>query len=668
MKRLLALGALAILIAAAVFGRSLAVSDTSYSVDSSYKITSDGVGTVSHVINAKNTSAEKTPVLLKIPIAGSEVSSITAKVDDNNVSATISDDGSVVDVKLPDLTGKDKAWKLTLSYKSQMVGELGRSKAIQIPTLGGTGLAITNQKTVVSADLAIGLVVALPAPDKTDIAVGEQIFTYENKTGPVTDAVTLVVGDTTTALVDISSELKNNGWWWKTVELTLPPDTNQQQVILSSLEPKPSNVRLDQDGNILAQYRLGPKKSINVTARAIINVKNLSYTLDSKKTLNDIDQSLIDLYTKETDKWSGGKVETNVNPVSSVSEIIQTIYDAVLSRARAQTALDNNQDLASTNIDDSGKYADLLIGELRANGVPARAVLGKIVSDGQFILNEGQSQIWAEAYIPDIGWVTMDPAFGIFGDYYGNSDVMHVGLALWGVSDSLPPVNLDLMNVTYSSDAFEIPEQAPVPSALKTVIFPGISIMKVNVEMPPGVITDGNALEYSDQIKTLGSLAPMQTAESKALRFGAAAFNNEEVKYGYSDDGLTLTTEVATTQSTISYVVLIIEAVLLLLGAASFFFIRKRRFVSKYKPSKDSLIMHDEDSGGDVENIDMVGFKPIKEEAPPTPKKPPANAEPKTTSKPDPKLPMSRGTIDAHGNGNGFQKPSAQNSRRHIVQ
>ncbi len=662
MKRLLAFSALAILITLAVFGRSLAASDTSYSIDSIYRVTSDGVGTVSHVINASNSTAAKTPASLKIPVAGSEVSSISARANNKNAAVTISENGSFIEIKLPDLTGKGKTWKLTLDYKSQMLTELGKSKAIQVPTMRDIGLTIASQKTVVSADLSIGLAVALPAPTKTDISIGEQIFTYENKTGSVADAVTLIFESATTALVDFSSELKNNGWWWKTVELTLPPDTNQQQVILSSLEPKPSNVRLDQDGNILAQYRLGPKKSINVTASAVVSVKNLSYDLDSKKNVNDISQSLKDLYTSQTDKWFGGRVDVSVNPVSPVSEIVQTIYDAVLAQARTDLKLENNQDLIGTNIDSASKYADMLIGELRANGVPARAVLGKLISDGQFILGNALNHTWVEAYIPDTGWVTVDPALATHGDYYGSSDVMHVGLALWGVSDHLPPIDMKFIDVTYSPDAFKIPEATPVLSAVKTVIFPGVSVMRINVEMPPGVITDGNAIELDGQIRMLGSLAPMQITRSNLLRYGGAAFGSEEVKYGYSD-GQVLTTEVASTSSTTSYVVLIIETILLVIGVAVFFFLRKRRSRSRYKPSKDSLVMHDEDSGGEVENIDMVGAKSANVESERTP-----NLQTPSISNVAPKPPTTRDTINTSGNGNSFQKPSTQNPRHHVIQ
>src|SRR5680860_36751 len=456
MKRTIALLTLGALLVLALVAPTLASSDTGYIFDSQYKVSKDGSAKISHLITAKNGSADKTPEALMISVAGTNVHAISAVLnDDKNLSAVLSDDGASIKIPLPDLSGKDKQWKLVLNYQSDVLKDLGSSKVAQLPALKDIGLNISSQKTVISADLSTGLAVVLPTPAKTDISVGEQLFTYENKTGPVMDSVSLIFGDSVTAVVDVSTELKNDGWWWKTVEMTLPPDTNQQQVILNSLEPSPSNVRLDQDGNIIAQYKLGPKKSINVVAKALIDVKNLGYDLNSDKKIDDINPNLQDLYTASTNKWNGDSLDIQVNPVDPVTKIVQTIYDAVVDNARQNTAIANNLELIGANLDDSSQYTDSLIGELRASGVPAREVLGKLVTDGQFILDIPAQHTWVEAYIPDAGWVMLDPSLAIYSNHYGFSDILHVGLALWGVSDHLPPVVMDTSAVSYSSDPFE---------------------------------------------------------------------------------------------------------------------------------------------------------------------------------------------------------------------
>jgi transglutaminase-like putative cysteine protease len=68
---------------------------------------------------------------------------------------------------------------------------------------------------------------------------------------------------------------------------------------------------------------------------------------------------------------------------------------------------------ASSPIDDvlrEGKgvcqdFAHLMIGVLRSFGIPARYVSGYIHRPGQ----ESQSHAWAEAWLPETGWVAMDP-------------------------------------------------------------------------------------------------------------------------------------------------------------------------------------------------------------------------------------------------------------------
>ena len=68
---------------------------------------------------------------------------------------------------------------------------------------------------------------------------------------------------------------------------------------------------------------------------------------------------------------------------------------------------------ASSPVDDvlrAGKgvcqdFAHLMIAVLRSFGVPARYVSGYIHRPGQ----ESQSHAWAEAWLPEVGWVAMDP-------------------------------------------------------------------------------------------------------------------------------------------------------------------------------------------------------------------------------------------------------------------
>ncbi len=57
-------------------------------------------------------------------------------------------------------------------------------------------------------------------------------------------------------------------------------------------------------------------------------------------------------------------------------------------------------------------YAHIFIACARAGGVPARFVSGHFLrSDGT--VNQEAGHAWAEAFVPDLGWVGFDPANGI---------------------------------------------------------------------------------------------------------------------------------------------------------------------------------------------------------------------------------------------------------------
>jgi transglutaminase-like putative cysteine protease len=57
-------------------------------------------------------------------------------------------------------------------------------------------------------------------------------------------------------------------------------------------------------------------------------------------------------------------------------------------------------------------YAHIFIACARSGGVPARFVSGHFLrSDG--MVHQPAGHAWAEAFVPDLGWVGFDPANGI---------------------------------------------------------------------------------------------------------------------------------------------------------------------------------------------------------------------------------------------------------------
>ena len=77
---------------------------------------------------------------------------------------------------------------------------------------------------------------------------------------------------------------------------------------------------------------------------------------------------------------------------------------------------------------DCGSYTALFVALCRAGGVPARPVAGC------WAQGENQWHCWAEFFIPDVGWIPVDPSAGDRGTkqrayYFGNLDSNRVSLA-----------------------------------------------------------------------------------------------------------------------------------------------------------------------------------------------------------------------------------------------
>lgn len=581
-----------------------------YSVDTVYDVPKDGASTVTHLVSANNSSNETPPKTIQVPVVGSEITAVTATGSNRaDLQATYDEGSQLITVPIPaGLAGSNKEWSFTLSYESDLMRSFGETQVIQIPKLELPDISLAEQTARITADLDLGFATTRgPEPTTTDISVGKQVVSYSNEAGPLNESITLLFGETAVADVSVNATLSNSSFWWKTVRFALPPDTNQQQVLIQSIEPEPSAVKLDPDGNVVVEYNLGPKQDVSVVASALVQVNSLAYNTDSSQTINDIDQQLKDRYTAATENWQPQNFDIQVGD-SPVVDIVRQIQDAVI-----QTVTD---DISSSPLNVPSrsqglKYADMLVGELRSSGIPARVVLGKVFSDGNELLSEPINHAWAEAYVPGIGWMTLDPAFSTHADYFGATDVTHVGLVLWGINDDRPPVSLEATNVSFGESEFSVPEEQPHITARKYIIFPGISVLSTSVQTPAGAIVDNTAVKtVSDgAIIPLGSLAPLQTAQNRTLRMGGSAFSSETIEYGLlSGDELLAS---ASQESSLSYLIVFYEIAVIIIALFIVGVIRLRRNrLNRTARSREAVQMHEEAEGENIEEENLIHTPP----------------------------------------------------------
>jgi hypothetical protein len=609
--------------------------DYGLKVSSTVTVAESGQASVKQLFSVTGADKTNLPASTSVNIVGSQPAGLSASgTDGTKLTTQYNSDSNFVTISIPaSQRDSTKAWSFSLSYKSQLLSQYGATSAVQIPAMD-TNLDITSQTTTLSADLDLGFAtVRSRQPSKTGIGVGQQILTFTSK-GAEDESLLVVFGEQTFVTAKFSTELNNPSWWWEEVGLTLPPDTNQQRVIIESIQPTPSKVRLDKDGNIVVFFNMGPLGSRQVEVTAHLSIDNPSYELSSARPVSETEALLSERYTQTTDAWQPLNLDIETTEDATSADIAKAVFDGVVAQAKEQMVNQESFDLSLRT--SALKMSDWLAGELRNRGIPARLVLGVSMSNGRVLGENANSHAWVEANLAGVGWVTLDPYFGVYSGLYGSADPLRIAMGLWGLEDDRPPVDLGLASFQFNDEApasMDSYGQLGV-SAKKYMILPFISIFNQSVSLSAGGIVDGVTLANQREEFVLGSLAPYQQATQRTLLAGASSFARENVKASVaSDEDSTVETESST-----SYIILIIQGALLLVWLAWRWLKKRSRRQpktpsTKIRRSKESLTLHDEALGGSIENENLV----IQSDILPQPVRP-AEDHPDNTPPPTSKL------------------------------
>ena len=369
------------------------------------------------------------------------------------------------------------------------------------------------------------------------------------------NSVQLLFGDSTTYKVNFAYPLKNESSSKKDFEIALPPSTSSQTVFIEKIEPAPVSTRVDTDGNVIAKYILDSNQSSTVKVDVLADVKYIEYNLANSGTLSDIPQSLKNDYTKPTKYWPANntqikqKAQEITQGKNSVAEKVKAINDYVIQ------TLNYNNEKIKYNIRQGGlealndpnnvvclEYSDLSISLLRAAGIPARMPVGYGYS-GDLKKSPSVSDSlhsWVQAYIPNNGWINLDPTWGEKFNNFGISDIDHLAFAIWGANDSQPPAitaegvdtnyQYEEVSLSYTDIVPTISNDAKITST-NWVILPFISINTYRVVGPSNAtVFDAGVLQTNASSKKLTevrTLAPAEKVTGSIWNFGLsfASFN-----------------------------------------------------------------------------------------------------------------------------------------------
>lgn len=527
----------------ALVGRAYASSSAfRYDTKVTYTVIDDSTTQVEEVYTVTNQTARQYLTELKLTTPSDKISELHVNYADGGIIPTQvaakTNTGSFsvatqeITMAFPRVNaGSGQRWQFVVRYKTAgLVETKGSAHTVYVPAVEKSDQRTTYNITV-DVPQSFGTPHFNDSEKHLDSKNGtRQVYTFDRQ-DVAEHSLALVFGDSTIYNFTFNSPLVNNSPVPRTFTVTLPPDLVTQSSVVKNISPAPKTTRLDADGNVLAEYTVGAHQKLTVVAKVEGQVRYRDYNLAASGTKKDIPAALVANYTRSTRYWqTDGAVaeaaKSVVKPNAKVADNVQAVYRYVIDK------LTYNNDKIKFNVRQGAakalanptnavclEYADLMIAMLRSQGIPARMVIGYAYAGSLKASPEVADSLhsWVEAYVPGIGWMTVDPTWGEKFDDFGRSDLDHYAFATWGKNDSAPGAVMlgssdtgyqyENTQLSFSSVASEVPTSGSI-AVTRYVIAPFIAIDRIRVIAQSQIVSIGNRLVLGSKPVEVGSLAP----------------------------------------------------------------------------------------------------------------------------------------------------------------
>lgn len=415
---------------------------TDYNV--TYNVLENALTHVTFDVTLTNKTSQYYASSYNLQVGFKDIKNVLASDSDEKISPVIKKNDNGSDIELifnKKSVGLNEKLLFTISFDTKDIAQReGKVWNINIPGL-------KKQREYDSFDVSVIFPKSLGSPSyvKPDIGTLKENTIKFTKEDLQKSGISIAFGDEEIYDFELSYHLKNPNLFPIKTEIALPPNTNYQDVEISGISPKPSNVTKDIDGNWLAQYVLKPSHSQEVTAKG--KVKILLHPL--KKIASKEELSL---YLKEKPFW-----QINNKEIKNLAKELKTpyeIYKYVVNNLtydfeRVQNNLPRRGALEVLKNPKSAvclEFTDLFIAIARAAGIPAREVNGFAFTENSkerpLSLVKDVLHAWPEYYDTDINtWVMVDPTWenttgGV--DHFHTLDFNHFAFVIKGENSTYP--------------------------------------------------------------------------------------------------------------------------------------------------------------------------------------------------------------------------------------
>lgn len=427
--------------------RAYAIDPFSVSSEVLYIVSSEANTKVQYQLILTNTSEKIYAPSYTINIGFNNIHNLKASDPRGAVAPELRKTQKGAEVTIPFNTpavGVGKSLPFSLSFETEDVAsKLGNVWEITIPPVSQKNNFTTFNATVIVPP-------SLGSP--TYIKPNTFIVPAE-KTAPLVftkidlekSGVSIGYGQTQIYAFTLTYQIQNKNLFPGKTEIAIPPSTNYQIVSIESMNPEPTNVTQDSDGNWLAKYSLFPseKKQIVVKGTVLLSL----YPKKEKLTEEELKE-----YTKSDTYW-----QTEDITIKELAQKLKTpfaIYEYVTQKltydfSRVEDSKPRSGALLilkNTNSATCLEFTDLFIALARAAGIPAREVDGYAFTDNAtqrpLSLVKDILHSWPEFYDKELQtWIMVDPTWanttgGV--DYFNIFDVDHFAFVVKGKNSMYP--------------------------------------------------------------------------------------------------------------------------------------------------------------------------------------------------------------------------------------
>ncbi len=244
-------------------------------VDVIYKVHESGITTVTNKITLENLFTDLYATAYTLILDNIKPTNLLASQAGIVLPFQVTTEGTKTSITLsfPDsLVGKGNKRVFSVAYDDPTIAQrTGEVWEISIPRLSSNS-AFSSYHLSFSVPNSFGEEAYLsPNPVKKEIADNHRVYTF-NKEVVSKTGIMAGFGEFQVFSFSFIYHLENPLVKSALTEIALPPDTSLQKVYYTSIDPKPDNIKHDDDGNWLATYVLSPRQRIDIKAQGAVQI------------------------------------------------------------------------------------------------------------------------------------------------------------------------------------------------------------------------------------------------------------------------------------------------------------------------------------------------------------------------------------------------------------